>query len=304
MFRLLVTQFKKLFQSPLFYCSIFAVTILCSFSELTNEFNSNALEGEGDVIVSCLSQYTGEQIQSDISFCAYNVFSVGGSGKWMQLFIPVLAAIAAINIFSDEREYREKRLTIFRIGKKKYYIGNILFFLITGVLVAVLGYFLFAVYANICFPGFHNYSKDMVDEYIKLKLKSGTLIGNVYASHGLFAVYALQFVSFGMYGAMSALPAMLLAAFVRNKYIITCVPFFLFDVVRQIANVFLIKGASNLDYYDYYYKISIYLSPGSVIGLFTQGEYMKAVAIIWMTLILAFSILTFVIMGLGVDKGE
>ncbi len=309
MFRLIFTQLKKLLYSPLFYCSVLGVALLCMFSSIHNNLDQT---GKGDVILYCLTNYSRQKMLTDISFSSFNVFCEGGNGYWMHLFIPVLVTIAAVNIYCDEGKSRERRFAIFRTGRWKYYAGNILFFLIAGAIVAGLGYLLFGLFTNVCFPHRSAYLAEELQEYTQLKMSYDSFLGRMYAEHGMKFVYFLKLLSFCMYGMVSAVPALVLAAFVKNKYLITCIPFFIGDVLRQISRIIGLqrvgidvtdeKSARQIEHLT---ELSQIISPDSIADVFAlNGTMLFKIFIVNASVIVAGIILAFYIMGLGVDKGE
>lgn len=308
MLRLLRIQLKKLLHTPLFYCSLLGIAMLCSFSSVINNY---ATSEEGDVIAYCLALYTRKKMLSDISFSSFHIFSVGGKGAWMHLFIPVLVSIAAVNVYCDEEKSGEKRFSIFRTGRRNYYFGNILFFLISGALVAVLGYLIFGLFANTFFPHRSAYTDELLQEYTQIYFSNNIILGKAYAMFGMKMVYFLKLFSFGLYGMVSVIPALVLSAFVRNKYLITCIPFFIGDVLRQISNLIYLQGRSidlsedGSEKVEKLTQLAQMVSPDTISEIFSLDKKMTCMIVMIDGSILILGIvLTFYIMRTGVDKGE
>lgn len=88
------------------------------------------------------------------------------------------------------------------------------FSIIQGGLAVLLAYIMFAVVVFIAFPSLRSYP--LSSEELKVYTVA-------------FVTKRLSIIGLGMflYGAVSTIPAFLMSSFVKNRYIITCVPFLL-----------------------------------------------------------------------------
>ena len=180
-------------------------------------------------------------IQSDVSFAWINIFRLVVNGYFL-MFIPIIAAFPFIPNFCSERNSGLIRFTIGRTGKMRYYITKFISALLGGGLAVLLGYAFFGLIISNIFPSLSSYTiPEELQTYYNVKDTVPILLKSLL---GVF-----------LYGAVSAIPAFLMASFVKNRYIITCVPF----MVVYLYNTSLTKisydalensnqGLSNLTY--------------------------------------------------------
>ena len=180
-------------------------------------------------------------IKSEISFASINIFQLVINGYFL-MFIPIIAAFPFIPNFCSERNSGLIRYTIGRTGKMRYYITKFISALLGGGLAVLVGYAVFGIIISIIFPPLSSYT-------IPNDLKS------YYDVKDTVPIILKSLLGAFLYGAVSAIPAFLMASFVKNRYIITCVPF----MIIYLYNTSLTKisydamensnqGLSNLAY--------------------------------------------------------
>lgn len=301
MLRIFSMQMKKLLCSPLFYASVIAITVMCFCAPL----HRNEQTGNSDSVLSCMLQYTKEEMVNEgvmSDFSLYHVFLEGMNGWALMMFIPVIAAIAAVNVFCDERNSREKREILIRSGQKQYIAGSSLFFMVSGGLVCLSGYALYFLIAGFFFPHMASFPAGEVSMYFDSMLWPGSAAAGLYASCGLWAVYALKLFLFFVYGTLMVLPALVLAGFLRNKYLIVCIPFFLKYIQDSASS--LLFSREMLSGNPRYGQFGQLVSSSLVLGLENQKEglWKSVFTVVFEMAVLL--VLFAVFEKKGADKGE
>lgn len=232
----LATCFKKLFRSPIFWCSVVAAAVICMFSELYYDSQTNVTK----TVFEMFTQYTKTAMLSNVELCSYSVF-IKGFGTWVAMFVPVIVSLASISICIDERKSGVWRYVLHRAGTTRYGIGGCLFILLSGGIALSLGYALFGALAAIMFPPLSAYPSESAEFFIELNFSRGAMSG-IYRSGGLPLCAAAQLTEVFFYGMVCSATAMLLSAVCENKYVIICTPFFLKYALDQLSTLLLVKA--------------------------------------------------------------
>lgn len=236
----LVTCFKKLFASPMFWATVVGTAVICMFSELYIDVQTNASE----TVIGMYAKYTSEAMLADTSLCSYGVFTAG-FGNWAAMFAPVLAALASIGICIDERKSGMWRFALHRTGRVRYGISGCLFILISGGLALMLGYALFGILAAIMFPPLSAYSSESAEMFLEFAFRHGSPMSELFSAGGLPLCVTAQLAETFFFGAVCSAAAMLLSSICENKYVIICIPFFLKYSLSQIASVLSFKATED-----------------------------------------------------------
>ena len=235
----LITCFKRLFRSPVFWLSVVGTAAICMFSELYV-----TPQGETKTVIEMFMQYSKNAMLADVKLCSYNVFVTGFRG-WLTLFVPVIVSISAVGIYIDERKSGMWRLTLHRTGRIKYSISGGLFILISGGLVLALGSGIFAVLAAVMFPSLSAYSAENASSFTEFTFRQGTGMYGIYMAGGLPLCAAVQLAETFFYGMVCSAAAMLLSVLCENKYVIICIPFFLKYALDQFSVSLFLKAADD-----------------------------------------------------------
>lgn len=193
---------KTIFNVGFILCIL--ITVILFFTTILYVESST---GKIYSVIEGIIQLDKKIFLSDPSFAAINVFSNAISGYFL-MFIPIIAAFPFIPNYCSERNSGLIRFTIYRVGKMKYYISKFLSALLGGGFAVFLGYAIFGLIIYFIFPSHSSYI---------------SLIGERKTNIHLMVLKSLLGVF--LYGSVSAVPAFLMTSFVRNRYIITCVPF-------------------------------------------------------------------------------
>ena len=235
----LVTCFKKLFRSPVFWLSVVGTAAICMFSELYTD-----PRGETKTVIEMFMQYSKNAMLGDTRLCSYNVFITGFRG-WITLFVPVIVSLSAVGIYVDERKSGMWRLTLHRTGRVKYSVSGGLFILLSGGLALTLGSGLFAALTAIMFPPLSAYPAESVSVFSEFMFRQGTPLYEIYQAGGLPLCTVVQLAETFFYGTVCSAVAMLLSAFCENKYVIICIPFFLKYALDQFSTSLFVKSVDD-----------------------------------------------------------
>ncbi len=232
-----LTCFKKLFTSSMFWVSVIGTAMICMFSELYHDFQSGSVK----TVIEMYLQYTRNAMLSDTKFCSYSVF-VNSFGKWLAMFVPVIAALASVSICMDKRKSGMWRSVLHRVGRVRYSIGGCLFILLSGGLVSALGYGLFGIFAAIMFPPLSAFPAESAVFFTEMTFQQGSAMYSIYQTGGFPLCAAAQLAQTFFYGMVCSAAAMLLSTISENKYVIICTPFFLKYALGQFAETLGIKA--------------------------------------------------------------
>ncbi len=133
------------------------------------------------------------------------------------MFFPVLAIFPYINYNWTERNSGNVVFVVNRIGYKKYLRQCIVKAMLSSGIVVMLGYLLFALLAVVLFPG--------VQEEIGVSILIVTLLKKMLS---MFA-----------YGMVIATPTLFFSSFLKNRYVICCIPFiciYCYDLIAKRCN--------------------------------------------------------------------
>ena len=167
-------------------------------------------------------------IETEHSFASVRIISIGMSG-YITMFLPIIVAFPFMVSFCAERNSGLIRIAIARTGELRYCISKFAASITSGGLAAALGLIVFGIIVIMVFPDISSY-----------KLTNEELLQII--PHSTNETILLSIVSAFVYGALTTLPAFFLAAFCRDPYIITCIPFLLFYLWRT----FIEKLAANV----------------------------------------------------------
>lgn len=190
----------------------FLLSVLITIAlQFTTQIYVDAESGKPYCVLEVLLQLDRNRIKQDCMFSAFRVLQAGVAGYFV-MFVSIIAAFPFIPAFCEERSSGLIRFTIQRTGKLRYYTVKFISAALGGGLAILLGYVIYALLLAILFPSIYSYP---------LPAEEMMLYTHKFVATRL----ALSMLGMFLYGAVSAIPAFLMASIVRNKYIITCVPF-------------------------------------------------------------------------------
>lgn len=217
---------KRIFQNKMVWLSVLTAILLLMCTVVYRD----DLSGKTYTFFSLFYDREVQEALQGGMISLYALFT-GVDAGYLWMFCPILAGIPGVI------NNRTERLVIFRSSKNGYCFSKLFSTLFAGGLILLFAYVGFLV---ICMA------------------VAGEFFWDGFVTKKLFSTFF-----FGMY---SALPGVLLLEFVRNKYLILCVPF----VLNYLYFLFLGPALP--------YQINSYVSPQSYQILFFYDS--KTIAII------------------------
>ena len=215
----------------------------------------------------------------------------GGLYGYCNMFMPIIAALPFVTAFCNERNTGNIRLNIIRTGKMRYYISKYLSAIISAGTAVVLGCIIYAVVVYSIFPTDSDCKEFRVLVMPHDERGVKEFLGFI---PGVF-----------MYGAISVLPAFFLSGFVKNHYLITCIPFMLTYFLRVSLNKLGQSGIlDKMENVPFLLKNYSAFYPDNMI-LWNSGYDFVPTMLIYNGICILVTLLSFIIfMELRTDKGE
>lgn len=199
----LISDLKKIIVGYGFIASIIVVFLLC----FTSVIYRDILNGKEYTVIEIL---LSEKNFTNMEFSSQSILYTSVS-PYITIFLPILSSIPFVTTLCAERSGGNIRFIITRTGKMVYCISKFLSALLSGMLSVMLGFVLYSVAICISFE-----CNIKVSELIKM------------------------YIGMAFYGAVSVLPALLLSAFIKNKYVVCCFPFifmhFYYTIIAKIQD--------------------------------------------------------------------
>lgn len=189
-----------------------------------------------------------EMIMTDFKLNAWNVFCSAGCGTWFAMFTPILSAFPFVPTIINNRITQSARFTISRIGKRRYQVGNICTTFLCGGLGVALGYALFGIVVWLLFPSINAYSEQEVAIFLEsLTWEKPAWYADAFAKQQYLLPIIVQLGQMFLYSGCNSLLALLFSAFVKNPYIVLCMPFFIFYGWSQINMRLSLKAYADFE---------------------------------------------------------
>lgn len=154
-------------------------------------------------VFECLQKLPKDFLKSDIMFSSYRVVT-NSTGGHSQYFAPIITAFPFIARFCEERTSGNTRMVISRTERRNYYIIKFLTAVISGGFIILSAWALFVLTVYMLFPPLSYYGQYQHDEYIVI---IRTMAGSFF------------------FGSVSVLPVVFFSSFLKNRYMVTCIPF-------------------------------------------------------------------------------
>lgn len=200
----------KIFTSGGFYAAVlFMLLLLFSSNVYTDNFTNNRYNVIGALAEIDVSKMFQERELCDKSIME-NVFS-----NWSIAFLPIISSFCFVPTICAEREAGAVRYGIFRSSRLKFSVSRYFSGVLCGGLAVALGYALFCGFVYLNFPALEDYEA-------------------VYGGDGGFS-FSLTLLGLFMTSAFWSMPAMVLTSFMRNKYLIMCIPLFIKYGISQFV---------------------------------------------------------------------
>lgn len=199
----LISDLNKIIVGYGFIASVVFVFLLC----FTSVIYRDILNGKEYTVIEIL---LSEKNFTNMEFSSQSILYTSVS-PYITIFLPILSSIPFVTTLCAERSGGNIRFIITRTGKMVYCISKFLSALLSGMSSVMLGFVLYSVAICISFE-----CNIKVSELIKM------------------------YIGMAFYGAVSVLPALLLSAFIKNKYVVCCFPFifmhFYYTIIAKIQD--------------------------------------------------------------------
>ncbi len=265
MIRSIFLTLKRIFSEKSYWLCCVCVFGLCFTASV-------GTAGNGDPL-NVLSYIFGDEKNPP---GAESVVNLRG-GSWLFMFMPIVSVLCFVNVICDDKKSRFLRCEIFRTGYYKFKAAKYLSSAISSGTATLLGFAAYTAFIILYFPR---------DEFAEINL-------------------AVILTEMFIYGIMSAVPALITAAFTNNKYLIACIPFLLKYCLSQLALQL------SLDAYEDMWnpnltlvKIGKIINPDSVNSVFSFSYSERLGVILINAFILFGGFAAYLFKKGGVDKGE
>ncbi len=211
---------RTLGSSTFWYCVLASFALCFTAVVAKDPYNNDNL-----MVLQVLFQQ--EIIEQSVDLSAWRVFCTSG-GTWFSMFIPILSAFPFVPTIINNRITQSARFTISRIGKRNYQLGNICTTFLSGGLAVVLGYALFGIAVWQLFPSIDDYSGQSVEIFIEMQISGKPAwYADAFLQRQFCLPVITQLCQVFLYSGCASLLALVFASFVKNSYIVLCMPFFL-----------------------------------------------------------------------------
>ena len=196
-------------------------------------------------------------------------------GSWLAMFMPIISGLCFANAICDDRSSHFLRYEVIRSGYYKLKLSNFVAGIISSGIITFIGFAAHSVFIKLYFPK---------DDFFEMN-------------------FAVIFAEMSIYGIMSAVPALITAAFTNNKYLIVCVPFLLKYCVSQLALQLTLNAYEDMWNPDLTMgKIGMLINPDSVSSVLSYTDNLGIILINAGLLLVGCAVYLF--RKGGVDKGE
>lgn len=205
----IIQDSKKTFFSFGFWACVVLTFLLCFTSTVYTDLQTGKEYNGFDAIFNLDKEFMLKHGE----FFWYNVFS-GCIGQYLSMILPIITAFPFIPNFCAERNSGLIRFTISRTGKFRYCFSKFITAFMGGGTAVLFGTLLFG---GACYIFF------LKPDDLSQIIETSGFTPDHYNITALSVWHTL--LGTFLFSAMSAIPAFLLSAFIKNRYIITCVPF-------------------------------------------------------------------------------
>lgn len=221
-------------------------------------------------------------------FFWYNIFS-GCIGQYLSMLLPIITAFPFIPNFCSERNSGLIRYTISRTGKLRYCFSKFFTALLCGGIAVLLGTLLFG---GFCYLRFLK-----ADDFKEL-----IAIGEVLPEQFEISLLSVRRNCLGtfLFGMVSAVPAFLLSAFIKNRYIITCIPF----MAMYMYSTFIHKLYADKEYDWEFYTRNFHLFHDSLLNYWNAGDYLYRLVIFNASAVVLSFVVFCIVMYKKTDVGQ
>ncbi|MCM1062201.1 MAG: hypothetical protein NC452_18205 [Eubacterium sp.] len=210
-----------------FYICIASALILLFFAEIYNDPTTH----DRYSVIRTVIEFDRNNMPNYFEMCDLTVMQNAKNG-WFSLFIPIITAFCFVPLICDEQNSNAKRFRIFRSSKFKFGLSRYFSCIICGGFAVAFGYAIFCGSIYFMFPHITEFD--------------GTQF--IVQNNFNFAKSVLGIFLFGTFWSM---PSMFLTAYLRNRYVIMCVPLFFKYGISQSVQKISQNAFNNFEDVDY-----------------------------------------------------
>lgn len=295
-YRNIKTNFYKILTGYGFYICVAFTAILCFCTNIYEDF----MNGNKYSAISALLTFDREFMLRDTSFCSFEVMKKG-TGSWLSMFIPIISAFAFVPLVCDEYEAKSVRFEVIRSSKLCYHVSKFITACLCGGFAVMLGFGLFVVIEYTVFPSISEYDTLLINSYEE---------GLVYqypelATSGYSVIIVQKLLCMFCYGVVCVAPVIMLTSFIRNKYLVMCIPFFLKYTLNQTCAKLQSQAFSDWENTDtQLLEIVSIINPDALAFITEYGENKKLV-LIYSGAIILFAFIIYLLLSVRrCDSGE
>jgi len=287
---------RKIVTSPGFYLCILFTLVLCFTAEAYTDYGENKVYS----VIGAWFRFTKEEMLLHTELSAYQMLRKA-TGGWLATFLPIIAAFPMLPILCDESTSKNVRYSAHRGTRTSFIAGRCLTAMLSGGLAVLCGFALFAGGGFLMFPSIGEYApelREMSEWWI-----AGTY--PLFSKFGYSYLVLLEFVEMLLYGAFYAVPALMVSAFLKNKYFVLCIPFFFKYMANYIHTGLTVNAYESIETADATLLEMLSATDPDALGeLFSYGDTLWRTLSYHMILLLFAFLLYFVIMNRRVEFGE
>lgn len=190
---------------------LFPIAILFAFAVLLSGTVYTSDTGETYNAITIFWKFSGEEMKE--MGTELSQYEICRDGRAFWVYCPLVVLFPLIPIFVKERAGGSRRYQIVRTGKVSFAISRMLVTLLAGGMAALCGFLLFSIYVSVMFP-----------------------IGEEVISTGFLAAEGCKYF---LYGAVTAVLGYIVAIFIKNIYLVYCIPFIMNYLLEMCLGAFI-----------------------------------------------------------------
>ena len=215
-----------------FIVSVILILILCSTASIYTDSKYNDYSS-----FTALLYFSRNDMLADTCFSSVEVLRKCGTG-WLNLFMPIVATFPWVKINCNKRNTGFVQSELYR---NSYFCHDVCEYLsggISGGLVSLGGFLLYAFAVYLLYPNIQIYDQASIEALFEMQQM---LYGKVLTTNYLTMVLSLSARMFA-YGFFISSPVIVASVFSNSPYTVSCIPFFLIYAYSQVSTMLLSKG--------------------------------------------------------------
>lgn len=222
--RILYLHLREICTSKGFYICVASAVILLFSAEIYREPTTN----DRYSVIRAIMEFHRSDMTDYFEMCNIMVMQNARNG-WFSLFTPFITAFCFVPLTCGERDANATRFRIFRSSKLKFNLSRYFSGIICGSFAVMLGYAIFCGLIYFMFPHTAEFNGMQFENFNFVKSLLGIFL----------------------FGTFWSIPAMFLTSFLRNRYVIMCVPLLFKYGISQTVQKISQNAIADIDNIDY-----------------------------------------------------